>query len=43
MILDMWNEYHAKEKLSSNTKYDAKLKGNEFTIKEKQWDSFGLT
>jgi len=33
MNLDAWIQYQAKMKLSSDTKYDLKLKGIEFTIK----------
>ena len=35
MNLDAWIDYQAKEKPGSDTKYNVKLKGNEFTIKEK--------
>jgi len=34
MNLDAWIDYQATEKLNSDTKYDVKLKGNEFTTKE---------
>jgi len=33
MILDAWNEYQAKEKLISDTKYDVKLKGMSLQLK----------
>ena len=34
MNMDAWIDYQAKEKLSSDTKYDVKLKGIEITINE---------
>ena len=33
MNLDAWIDYQAKGKLSTDTKYDVKLKRNEFAIK----------
>jgi len=39
MNLDVCIDYQAKEKLGNDTKHDINLKGNEFTIKDKQWSS----
>jgi len=37
--LDAWNEYQTKEKLSSDTKYDVKLKGINFYNQQNQGEA----